>query len=214
MFNMLKDAWPPGVPCEHPGCLSHVSHPCEGCGRTNGRYPPLRPLRRMLREWRKITLLLQAAALRQAMIPPVRFEIRENGELVEHRARNALEGGESAREYVAGIILHQNGGAEMIRNGVVDPEKLAKKLHALSAVARQSEITPTWVAMVLADASALVEKHSYTFAAEELEKIGQEVKVELPPSIQIGLHDLEDETLLLAVHGEEEVKKLLDVKEI
>jgi hypothetical protein len=25
-----------GEPCEHPGCLSHVSHPCDGCGRTHG----------------------------------------------------------------------------------------------------------------------------------------------------------------------------------
>ncbi|MGE5807179.1 MAG: hypothetical protein ACM34M_15400 [Ignavibacteria bacterium] len=23
-------------PCDHPGCLNHVSHPCEGCGRING----------------------------------------------------------------------------------------------------------------------------------------------------------------------------------
>lgn len=30
----------PGVPCSHPGCLSHVTHPCEGCGRIAGRYPP------------------------------------------------------------------------------------------------------------------------------------------------------------------------------
>ena len=22
-----------GEPCDHPGCASHVSHPCEGCGR-------------------------------------------------------------------------------------------------------------------------------------------------------------------------------------
>ena len=28
----LKD----GQPCEHPGCLSHISHPCEGCGRIAG----------------------------------------------------------------------------------------------------------------------------------------------------------------------------------
>lgn len=28
---------PDGVPCTHPGCLSHVSHPCEGCGRVGGR---------------------------------------------------------------------------------------------------------------------------------------------------------------------------------
>jgi hypothetical protein len=27
-----------GEPCGHPGCLSHVSHPCEGCGRIAG-YP-------------------------------------------------------------------------------------------------------------------------------------------------------------------------------
>lgn len=22
-----------GQPCNHPGCVAHVSHPCEGCGR-------------------------------------------------------------------------------------------------------------------------------------------------------------------------------------
>lgn len=26
-----------GEPCNHPGCLSHVSHPCEGCGRLAGK---------------------------------------------------------------------------------------------------------------------------------------------------------------------------------
>lgn len=25
-----------GEPCRHPGCLSHVSHPCESCGRVGG----------------------------------------------------------------------------------------------------------------------------------------------------------------------------------
>lgn len=23
-------------PCGHPGCLKHISHPCEGCGRVGG----------------------------------------------------------------------------------------------------------------------------------------------------------------------------------
>jgi hypothetical protein len=36
-----SDAYTPnlvdGEPCDHPGCLSHVSHPCEGCGRIGGR---------------------------------------------------------------------------------------------------------------------------------------------------------------------------------
>lgn len=32
----LKD----GAPCSHPGCLHHVSHPCEGCGRVAGRRKP------------------------------------------------------------------------------------------------------------------------------------------------------------------------------
>ncbi len=27
-----------GQPCKHPGCLSHVSHPCEECGRTAGMF--------------------------------------------------------------------------------------------------------------------------------------------------------------------------------
>jgi hypothetical protein len=26
-----------GEPCSHPGCLKHVTHPCEGCGRVGGR---------------------------------------------------------------------------------------------------------------------------------------------------------------------------------
>ena len=26
-----------GEPCSHPGCLNHVTHPCEGCGRTQGK---------------------------------------------------------------------------------------------------------------------------------------------------------------------------------
>jgi hypothetical protein len=30
--------WKDGIPCKHPGCLSHITHPCEGCGRIGGRY--------------------------------------------------------------------------------------------------------------------------------------------------------------------------------
>ena len=26
-----------GEPCGHPGCLNHISHPCEGCGRIGGK---------------------------------------------------------------------------------------------------------------------------------------------------------------------------------
>lgn len=25
-------------PCSHPGCFSHISHPCEVCGRIGGKY--------------------------------------------------------------------------------------------------------------------------------------------------------------------------------
>ena len=28
-----------GEPCRHPGCLQHIRHPCEGCGRIAGRKP-------------------------------------------------------------------------------------------------------------------------------------------------------------------------------
>ena len=31
---------PDGVACEHPGCLSHFTHPCEGCGRVGGKFNP------------------------------------------------------------------------------------------------------------------------------------------------------------------------------
>lgn len=37
----MVEAWlrrlTPDEPCDHPGCLSHVTHPCEGCGRIAGR---------------------------------------------------------------------------------------------------------------------------------------------------------------------------------
>ena len=30
--EILKD----GEPCDHPGCLNHISNSCEGCGRIGG----------------------------------------------------------------------------------------------------------------------------------------------------------------------------------
>ena len=30
---------PPGEACGHPGCLNHIGHPCEKCGRIKGRSP-------------------------------------------------------------------------------------------------------------------------------------------------------------------------------
>lgn len=27
-----------GEPCSHKGCLNHISHPCEKCGRIGGKY--------------------------------------------------------------------------------------------------------------------------------------------------------------------------------
>ena len=33
-YTPLRD----GEPCSHPGCLSHLTHPCEGCGRVDGRW--------------------------------------------------------------------------------------------------------------------------------------------------------------------------------
>lgn len=32
----MKIKYDSGQPCEHKGCLSHISHPCEGCGRIGG----------------------------------------------------------------------------------------------------------------------------------------------------------------------------------
>ena len=37
----MRASWlanlPDGVPCDHPGCLSHITHPCEVCGRIGGK---------------------------------------------------------------------------------------------------------------------------------------------------------------------------------
>lgn len=40
MKNLLfcsREVWKDYEPCGHPGCLSHLSRPCEGCGRIGGR---------------------------------------------------------------------------------------------------------------------------------------------------------------------------------
>lgn len=34
---ITPDQLKPGEPCDHPGCLQHRTHPCEGCGRIAGR---------------------------------------------------------------------------------------------------------------------------------------------------------------------------------
>ena len=33
-----------GVPCGHFGCLQHVTHPCEGCGRIAGGMMKIYPI--------------------------------------------------------------------------------------------------------------------------------------------------------------------------
>lgn len=40
-----------GEACDHPGCLSHVTHPCEGCGRVAGRGRPWNEERRWAQEY-------------------------------------------------------------------------------------------------------------------------------------------------------------------
>lgn len=43
MFTTPRSIWiatlKPHEPCDHPGCLHHVTHPCEGCGRIAGQWP-------------------------------------------------------------------------------------------------------------------------------------------------------------------------------
>lgn len=41
-----------GEPCGHPGCLNHVTHPCEGCGRVAGRRPQEDP-RNEITSWKQ-----------------------------------------------------------------------------------------------------------------------------------------------------------------
>jgi len=35
-FTSLPIRFKSGQPCNHKGCLSHKTHPCEGCGRIEG----------------------------------------------------------------------------------------------------------------------------------------------------------------------------------
>lgn len=40
-----------GQPCKHHGCKNHISHPCEGCGRTGARGVVDLP-RRIYQNWK------------------------------------------------------------------------------------------------------------------------------------------------------------------
>lgn len=37
--SLTKKQLSDGEPCSHTGCLSHISHPCEDCGRIGGITP-------------------------------------------------------------------------------------------------------------------------------------------------------------------------------
>jgi hypothetical protein len=57
-----------GEPCSHKGCLSHLSHPCEGCGRIGGRSvvkksPVYIPSKAVIEVLRKAALLLESSPL-------------------------------------------------------------------------------------------------------------------------------------------------------
>ncbi len=41
--NLRRKELRDGEACDHPGCLSHVTHPCEGCGRIMGQTPEQEP---------------------------------------------------------------------------------------------------------------------------------------------------------------------------
>lgn len=38
-LNYLKEQLEQTLPCNHPGCYSHITHSCEGCNRLQGYLP-------------------------------------------------------------------------------------------------------------------------------------------------------------------------------
>lgn len=40
----MKNKFRDGEPCGHVGCLHHINHPCEGCGRIGGKNYSLRAI--------------------------------------------------------------------------------------------------------------------------------------------------------------------------
>lgn len=90
---------PDGVPCGHAGCLSHLSHPCEGCGRIGGR----RPIYNMEDNAAQEKFLLTAVELKKiADESPGGFSTLSPEMLAVLRERAAVDG-ETAK------VLHQDG---------------------------------------------------------------------------------------------------------
>lgn len=48
--------YPDGVPCEHPGCFSHRTHPCEKCGRISGINPRIWMMGVEGVKWERVTI--------------------------------------------------------------------------------------------------------------------------------------------------------------
>jgi len=61
-----------GEPCEHIGCLSHVTHPCEKCGRIAGRGNHYEPMFEIPEEYqRKRNKMNKSEIKKQLIKPPV-----------------------------------------------------------------------------------------------------------------------------------------------
>lgn len=76
-----KKKYEDGAPCEHPGCLNHVTHPCEGCGRINGK-PKIKVmnLNRFVNEFVKIEYIDNAKCFGHF---PFNMYSKKEGEKVE-----------------------------------------------------------------------------------------------------------------------------------
>ena len=49
---IMKLIFPDKTPCYHKGCLNHISHPCEGCGRVRGQGNYYTPIKRVSKSWK------------------------------------------------------------------------------------------------------------------------------------------------------------------
>lgn len=52
-----------GVPCSHPGCFNHLTHPCDGCGRIGGHSYVMIPVgaaRDVAEKYRKSMVVINA----------------------------------------------------------------------------------------------------------------------------------------------------------
>jgi len=83
-------------PCKHPGCTSHVTHPCEGCGK----------------QWLKVKTIRVRNLHKRSDAFPAEWDgdINDDIKFYAHYSHNCISVMENDNELISGYVYGQPSG--------------------------------------------------------------------------------------------------------